>query len=207
MSTRKKLETKPKAAPTAKKKTKTTAKPTKKRSKKPARTPVTQAAARSTEAAGQVPVDYAALARTGDLDSLFGLMDLDARTTNDRLAYKWLCAASDFGHEAAEDRIAEVLEVSSLRYDDDAYETAAAHWELACAYLEGTDGLPIDLVLARKHLVVAFENHDLATINAGTNEHYSPATLLLKLTGDAWTALQTALVNVPGDNPDADAGD
>jgi hypothetical protein len=202
MPTRKKLKTTPKATPKTKT-TRTTAKPGKTPAKKPAR----QAAARSTKPVSRAPVDHAALARTGDLDSLFGLMDLDASTHNDRLAYKWLCAASDFGHQAAEERIADVLEVSSLRYDDDAYETAAAHWELACAYLEGTDGLPIDLVLARKHLVVAFENHDLATINAGTNENYSPATLLLKLTGDAWTTLQTALVNVPGDNPDADAGD
>jgi hypothetical protein len=33
------------------------------------------------------------LAREGDLDTLYALADRDA--------YKWLCAAVDFGHDAA----------------------------------------------------------------------------------------------------------
>ncbi len=192
-----------KAKPTPTPKPKKAAKPKPKARSKIAKKPAGAAKARPQVKA----VDYATLAREGDLDALFGLMDVDSKTTNDRLAYKWLCVASDFGHGDAAALIDDVLEVSSLRYDDDQYETAAAHWEIASAYLEGIEGLPVDLGLAKKHLREAFGRHDLATINAGTNESYSPAKLLLKLTGDAWTVLQKALVNMPGDNTDADIAD
>src|SRR5687768_10371421 len=80
----------------------------------------------------------AALARMGELDALFAM-------PNARSAYKWLWAASDYGHDEADDLIGDVLEVTSMRYDDSRYETAAAHWELGAAYLEGADGLPRDL--------------------------------------------------------------
>jgi hypothetical protein len=137
---------------------------------------------------------YAALADQGDVEPLLAL-----RTTSERLAYKWLYVAGDLGHAEADPHVATLLAA-----DTGGHEKAAAHWELACAYLEGTDGLPVDLVRAKHHLERAFAKHDLASINQALGASYSPAKLLLKLQGDAWTVLQTALVNIPEDNPDAD---
>jgi hypothetical protein len=158
---------------------------------KPARTPVPEVATTVTEIS---TTGYAQLADEGLLEPLLAL-----RTTSERLAYKWLYVAGDLGHAAADPHVAKLL-----RDDAEGYQKAAAHWELACAYLEGTDGLPVDLVRARHHLERAFAKHDLASINAALGASYSPAKLLLKLQGDAWTVLQTALVNIPDDNPDAD---
>jgi TPR repeat protein len=99
----------------------------------------------------------AQLAKAGDLQLLFGLMDGSADSNRDVLAYKWLAVASDFGHEEADDMIGDLLEASSLRYDDDQFETGNAHWELGLAYLTGTEGLPKDLEKARAHLADAKE--------------------------------------------------
>lgn len=82
-----------------------------------------------------------------------------------------------------------------MRYDDDAYETAAAHWELAAAYLEGADGLPLDLKQAKTHLARAFELHDLDGINSGTGEKYSARPLLKRLSGPAKAVLESALAD------------
>jgi len=177
-------------------KTKTKRKPVKKPAAKKPAVRTKKPAKKST--AKQKPVkrsaiELATLARKGNLDALFGLMDLDSSSPNDRDAYKWLCAAADFGHEEANDLIDDVMEVSSMRYDDDQYETAAAHWELAAAYLEGADGLPRDLALAKNHLADAFRIHDLDGINAGTNEKYSAKPLLARLDGDAKALLASAL--------------
>jgi len=152
-------------------------------------------------------IAYAELARTGNLDALFALMDTESASKNDRTAYKWLAAASDFGHDEAENMIGDVMEVSSLRYDDDAYETAAAHWELAVAYLEGGEGLPFDLALARKHLEEAFRDHDLEGINAGTKESYAAEPVLARLSGDARALLEAALAGGLGRGAEADEGD
>lgn len=129
----------------------------------------------------------AALARRGRLRALAAL-------ENARDAYKWLCAARDFGHEEADDYVSDVLEVTSLRFDDSRYETAAAHWELATAYLEGTDGLPLDLKLAARHLELAFEQHrSLDLLNAGLASAYSAEALLDRLPEEARAVLQDGL--------------
>lgn len=136
----------------------------------------------------------ASLARAGKLDALFAMIDQDPASKNDRNAYKWLWAACDFGHEEAEDLISDVLEVSSMRYDDSGFETAAAHWELAVAYLEGTDGLPRDLDLARQHLERAFEHHrTLEEINSGAGETYSSRELLERLPDAARRVLEAGI--------------
>jgi hypothetical protein len=111
----------------------------------------------------------------------------------ERDAYKWLCVAYDFGHEKAASAIEDVLEVSNLRYDDDGFEVAAAHWEHGVAYLEGKDALPCDLVRAREHLANAFRQHDLAAIRAGTLEKYDSKPLQKRLTEQAKQLLADAL--------------
>lgn len=153
---------------------------------------------RTTKRRSRSPKTPAQLARVGDLDALFALADCQASSSNDRAAYKWLNAARDFGHRRANAVIGDVLEVTSMRYDDGAYETAAAHWELACAYLEGTDGLPRDLRLAKKHLGLAFEHHrDLDAINAGIGGSFAIEPLRERLrsgaTTDALRVLDRAL--------------
>lgn len=133
------------------------------------------------------PLSPAVLAKRGDVTAL-------AQLTPGREAYKWLCAASDFGHDEAEDSLGDVLEVSDLRYDDSRFETAAAHWELATAYLEGTEGLPRSMQLAAKHLEHAFEQHrSLEAINAGTSSTYSAEPLLGRLDDQAKAVLQDGL--------------
>ena len=73
----------------------------------------------------------------------------------DRLVYKWLVVASDFGHPPADDYLVDWLEGSSLRFDDDNFATGHTHWELGLAYLAATEGLPRDLERGRAHLAEA----------------------------------------------------
>ncbi|MBO6939366.1 MAG: hypothetical protein JJ863_30630 [Deltaproteobacteria bacterium] len=129
--------------------------------------------------------DPARDAIAGNIDALWALMDLDSSSDADRQAYKWLCVASDFGHREADERIGDVLEVSSLRYDDDGYEQASAHFELGLAYLEGGEGLPEDLRLARQHLEEAFDAHTIEQIMAGTARHYDMDAIRARL--DEWS--------------------
>jgi TPR repeat protein len=136
------------------------------------------------------PID---LARSGDIEGIMARMTGDAESRADRDAYMWLCLALDFGHEDADERIGDLLEASSLRYDDTRYEVAAAHWELATFYLEGRDGVPRDLALAAKHLERAFEYHDLDAINEGTGEEYSADELLERLPEDARVVLERGI--------------
>lgn len=110
----------------------------------------------------------ATLARAGQLDAIAQLPP--------RAAYQWLCAAGDFGHDV-DDAIGELCEHSTLRYDDTGAEMAAAHFELAVAYADGTAGLPSDLELATEHLARAFAHHDLNSINAEANEGFTLAAL------------------------------
>lgn len=88
---------------------------------------------------------------------LLTLMSGIDKDTRDTTAYKWLSVASDFGHEEADDVIDDLLESSSLRYDDNQFLTGSAHWELGLAYLAGKDGLPRDLEKARAQLADAKE--------------------------------------------------
>lgn len=100
---------------------------------------------------------HADLARKGDLDALMALSTHSPEGWEDAQAYKWLVAAEDFGHTAATAKILELLEVSSLRYDDGNMLTGHMHYELAMAYLTGEDGLPLDLAKARKNLALSRE--------------------------------------------------
>lgn len=173
-------------------KTKTKAK-TKTRPRTKAKTKAPKAAKKPKPKSRPTAKECVALARAGKVEALFALCDLDSSTSNDRDAYKWLNAAFDFGHKKAAERIDDVMEVSSMRYDDDAYEVAAAHWELGTAYLEGKDGLPLDLALAKNHLGEAFRVHDLEGIRSGTQVKYDVKPLLKRLTGDAKKLLDSAL--------------
>ena len=95
------------------------------------------------------------LAQAGDLDALLARMDDVPEEDRDEAAYKWLNVAVDFGHGEADERIADLMEGSSLRFDDDQFLTGNAHWELGLAYLTGGDSLPCDLVKAATHLEAA----------------------------------------------------
>lgn len=66
-------------------------------------------------------------------------------------AYRWLLAAADFGHNinAVE---SDMFELTSLHDGDDAATQFYTHLDLSRAYLLGSDGLPLDLSLAEKHL-------------------------------------------------------
>jgi hypothetical protein len=101
----------------------------------------------------------AAMARQGDVEGLMALADFDPEGDGDGLAYKWLCVASDFGHSAADEAIVDLMEGSSLRFDDDRFATGNAHFELGVAYLAGGNGLPVDLEKGRRHLETAVESH------------------------------------------------
>jgi hypothetical protein len=106
--------------------------------------------------------DLAAGAREGDFDGLFALADqarADPEVDADVLLYKWLCVAADFGHEEADELIEDLMEVSSLRFDDDGFAVGSAHFELGLAYLSGEDGLPLNLEHGRAHLEEAVLRH------------------------------------------------
>ncbi|MBP9207570.1 MAG: hypothetical protein KBG28_26635 [Kofleriaceae bacterium] len=150
-----------------------------------------------------------AMARAGKVDAIVASCDLDADGDADRLAYKWLVVASDLGHKKkAVAAIGDVLEWSSLRYDDDGYETASAHWELAVAYLEGSAGLSVDLRRARAHLEDAFRLHDLDGLSSGTSRRYSAAPVLRRLSGKAKALLEDLLAQAPlSAGSDDDGGD
>jgi hypothetical protein len=143
----------------------------------------------------------AALAREGDLNGLVSCVRSRGGPHVDRDLYRWLCAAADFGHEEADDMISDLLEHGSLRYDDDGWEQAAAHWELAIAYLRGADGFDCDLELGEVHLDLAFRfrpgREVLEQINAGTNERFSANDAKDGMTGEARRVLESALDGDP----------
>ncbi|MFI1380576.1 hypothetical protein [Embleya sp. NPDC020886] len=105
--------------------------------------------------------EYVRLARHGGPETVSSLLaDSGGKEEDlDELVYKLLCVASDFGHEEAADLIDDLLETSSLRYDDDGFVQGNAHFELALAYLRGSDGLPADPEKAREHLGTARDCH------------------------------------------------
>lgn len=126
-------------------------------------------------------------AKDGNLEALFGLMTTEG--DDDREAYKWLCVASDYGHEEANDLIDDLLEVSSLRYDDDRYEQSLAHWEIALGYLQNSDGLPLDHELAAKHFGYCFDGFDAQSLE----QLYSVSQTLATLDGPTKQVLEQAL--------------
>jgi hypothetical protein len=113
------------------------------------------------------PIVLAKLARDGDLQALFALCDGRAESDRDRLAYKWLCVAADFGHDDADNLIGDLMEATSLRYDDDQFATGNAHLELGVAYLTARDGLPRDLARGKEHLAEALQRHYPASVSGG----------------------------------------
>ena len=78
--------------------------------------------------------------------------DQNAKGEGDGKAYKWLVVARDFGYRRADRAIADLLEISSLRYDDDSLVVGHIHYELGLAYLTGADGLPMDFKKAERNL-------------------------------------------------------
>ena len=103
-------------------------------------------------------------AKKGDVDALLALCsaavsdedeDAEVDTEGDETAYKWLLVAADFGHKKAASSADDMLEWSSLRYDDGALLQGLIHLELGQAYLSGADGLPKDEKKARSHLAFA----------------------------------------------------
>lgn len=133
-------------------------------------------------------IDPARDAREGNVDALRAMADNNARKKNDAAAYKWLCVAADHGHEAAAGAAIDVLEQSSLRYDDDGLIQGQTHWELACSYFEGTDGFAQSDEHATSHLKTAAR-----IAGAQFNKRYKPDELMRRLKGVSRTALERAL--------------
>ncbi len=131
------------------------------------------------------------LALQGDADKLYALIEPGG--TNDLEIYKWLHVARDLGGEDADELIGDMLELTSLRYDDSRAERAAAHWQLAVHYLEGSGGLPLDLQFAKRHLKEAFQYNDLSSINACTGLSLSAEPVLARLGREARTLLELQL--------------
>lgn len=131
--------------------------------------------------------DWLTLAKQGELDALLELAYADVEDDEnteeaDAQAFKWLTVALDFGHEGAEDMIADLYEGTSLRYDDDQFVAGETHLDLGVAYLVGSDGLAKDLKKAREHLEQADECGFPASIQGGEEllaEHRA------KLSGEA----------------------
>ena len=153
--------------------------------------------AKSTPSSDQL----ARMAIAGDIEGLFGLMDGEPDGDRDVLAYKWLAVASDFGHEEADDAIDDLLEASSLRFDDDQFLTGNAHWELGLAYLGGRDGLPRDLDRAREQLLAAQDRHYPVSIADGDK---MLADLRRGLPADALAVVDAIYDGRPTDEDDED---
>jgi TPR repeat protein len=120
-------------------------------------------------------------AHEGNLDALYNLMDGKSDSDNDRKSYKWLLAAKDFSCKKVDDLLDDLCELSSLRYDDSGAEIGLAHWELAVHYLEGTEGLEVNLERAANHLKQAAELIDLGEL---------AEVVLLRLKGEAKAVLE-----------------
>jgi hypothetical protein len=110
------------------------------------------------------PAQLAALALKGDVEAL--VLAIQPLTDDDVAVemYKWLEVAASHGptakhRKAAEALSSDLLEASSLRYDDDSIATGGAHFELGVAYLTGADGLPRDLTRAAEQLAMAKERY------------------------------------------------
>jgi hypothetical protein len=109
-----------------------------------------------------------ALARAGLLDDLMELVDAHPSEDPDEIAYKWLNVAADFGSEDAVEMIDAVLD-GALHADDDNYVTGHVHFELAVAYLTGTEGLPTDHDKGRKHIHEMLSRHYPSTVQGGAD--------------------------------------
>lgn len=109
---------------------------------------------------------YLAFARKGDLAAIMkatghngypeGYLDRGPETEGDADAYKWMLVAADFGHAEAKNVVDNLLELSSLRYDDGSLVTGQIQYDLGLDYLSGLNGLPTDFTKAKKHLRKGF---------------------------------------------------
>jgi hypothetical protein len=138
---------------------------------------------------------HAELARDGELETLLELSD---GKDGDAEAYKWLSVAVDFGHAEAGDLIDELVEASSLRFDDDQFLSGGAHLELGVAYLLGEDGLPFDLAKGRAHLAEALNRHYPASVQGGDAMLAEART---RLTGDALSVFDSVYPPPPSASP------
>lgn len=73
----------------------------------------------------------------------------------DDAAYKWLHVAADFGADEAREMADDMLETSSLRYDDEGMSVGLIHLELGQAYLSGDAPFSVDHAKAKYHLEIA----------------------------------------------------
>ncbi|MCW5803684.1 MAG: hypothetical protein KIT31_14975 [Deltaproteobacteria bacterium] len=100
--------------------------------------------------------DAVARAIAGDVEAIFEAAgSITDEGERDLMAYRLLAIAADFGSEEAHEALGDMLEASTLRYDDDHGAQGDVHFELALEYLTGTGGLPRDLERGRAHLVEA----------------------------------------------------
>ncbi|MBX3157824.1 MAG: hypothetical protein KF773_17785 [Deltaproteobacteria bacterium] len=100
--------------------------------------------------------DAVARAIAGDIEAIFEAAGaITDEGERDLMAYRLLAIAADFGSEEAHEALGDMLEASTLRYDDDHGAQGDVHFELALEYLTGTGGLPRDLERGRAHLVEA----------------------------------------------------
>jgi len=142
-------------------------------------------------------VDPAADARAGRLAPLAARCGADADGAIDALT--WLLTARDFGHPA-DPWIDDLYEMSALRADDDGLATAAAHWSLAMRYLEGADGLTVDLTLARTHLAEALERHaTFEALRPSVPPRWHPESVAPRLHEAALAVLRAATPDLPSD--------
>lgn len=150
-----------------KKKTKAKTKPKAKAKAKARGTDVDRAFAKlgKTKPKQLTSAQLAALALKGDVEALvLAIQPFGEEGDSDDEMYKWLEVAASHGptakhRKAAESLSADLLESSSLRYDDDQMATGGAHFELGVAYLTGADGLPRDLTRAAEQLAMAKERY------------------------------------------------
>jgi hypothetical protein len=94
----------------------------------------------------------AQLAKDGNIAAIMAFSDQNPKGEGDAKAYKWLVVARDYGYRRADTAMADLLEISSLRYDDDSLVVSQIHYELGLAYLTGSDGLPKDFKKAQRNL-------------------------------------------------------
>lgn len=125
-------------------------------------------------------------AKAGKIDHLLKLTssgdhdDDEGGSDANELAYKWLLIAADFGHDT-NDELDALLELTPFHYDDEQMIEALIHYEIGAAYLQGQDGLLVDLARAKDHLEFA---HELK-VHVTTDLSKTFATLRRTLKGEA----------------------
>jgi hypothetical protein len=91
----------------------------------------------------------------GDNDEDYGDDEGGGSAETDEAMYKWLLVAADFGNENALEMAGDLLETSTLRYDDGGMVAGLIHLELGQHYLCGVAPIPVDHEKASGHLAQA----------------------------------------------------